>query len=157
MGGGGANLVSRFGLLSVRKLPLPIHMKIWNLFYVLCTVSYDCACFKCSANIIVPVHATNSIGVSTGSTFVVIGWRTANCSVLGCLCRKVDVAGVFIVYRWIYAHTNFVWQVFWEIMMGMGSFIDHLVLLSTLLTVLFKTGKFWDIFVFSVSYSVKTW
>jgi hypothetical protein len=42
-----------------------------------CIVNYEGIRFKCSANVIVPVHATNSIGVSTGSTFVVIGCRTS--------------------------------------------------------------------------------
>jgi hypothetical protein len=38
----------------------------------------DFARFKCSANVIVPEHATISIGVSNGSTFVVIGRPTVN-------------------------------------------------------------------------------
>jgi hypothetical protein len=40
--------------------------------------AYGFVRFKCSANVTVPEHATISIGVSSGNTFVVIGRPRVN-------------------------------------------------------------------------------
>lgn len=73
MGGGGANLVFPFWAPVGSKTTVTYSYENVKFLLRAMQVSYDCTCFKCSANVIIPVHATNSIGVSTGSTFVVIG------------------------------------------------------------------------------------
>jgi hypothetical protein len=85
-------------------------------------------------------------------------WLTdSQLTVLSCLRTTAYIAGVFVIYRWIYVHIYFVSQIFWYIRMGVVTFIDNLVLISALLAVLFKTGKLRCIYVFHVSCSVRTW
>jgi hypothetical protein len=96
--------------------------------------------FKSSANVIVPDTQRFRLVFPMGATLLLLV-AGSQLAVRGCLHTSADVAGVFVIYRWIYVHLHFVSQIFRFVMMGVATFANHLVLISALLSVLFSTGK----------------